>query len=86
MQTSRDVPLHWALAQSPDKTSSSALTCSGSLLRAGIRREPPDWPVLLGGHSPEENLEEGVRVMTAMTGATSPDIVLINSNLWRVLS
>ena len=42
--------------------------------------------MLYGGHSPQENLEEGLRVMTAMTGATSPDVVLINSNLWRVLS
>ena len=58
------------------------LTSSGAQLVAGIRREPPDWPVLPGGLSPEENLEEGLRVMTAMTGATAPDVVLINSNLW----
>ena len=49
---------------------------------AGIHVEPP-WGE--GGHSPQENLAEGLRVLAEMTGAATPDILVLSCNLWSVL-
>ena len=51
---------------------------AGSLV-TGVKQEPP-WSE--GGHSPWENLAEGLRVLAEMTGATAPDILVLSCNLW----
>lgn len=58
-----------------------SLPCSAG--SAGISPTPP-WAK--GGHSPEENLAEGLRVLKELTGADTPHIMVLSANLWSVFT
>lgn len=65
----------------PSIDSLSIITRVVAWRHAGVHSQPP-WA--LGGHSPQENLDEGLRVLSEMTGAAAPHVLVLSCNLWSV--